>query len=67
MKEIILQINGQEIRAQEGQTILEVALAHGMDIPHLCYDPRLSPTGAVAVCCRNRGAARPAYGLHAAG
>lgn len=50
MKEIILQINGQEIRAQEGQTILEVALAHGMDIPHLCYDPRLSPTGACRLC-----------------
>ncbi|MFO8006723.1 MAG: molybdopterin-dependent oxidoreductase, partial [Candidatus Brocadiia bacterium] len=43
-------MDGREVTAREGQTILQVALAHGIDIPHLCYDPRLSPTGACRLC-----------------
>ncbi len=45
-----LTIDGREITGQEGQTILQAALAHGIHIPHLCYDPRLSPTGACRLC-----------------
>jgi predicted molibdopterin-dependent oxidoreductase YjgC len=50
METVNLTINGQEIRAKVGQTILEVALANGIYIPHLCYDPRLKPFGACRLC-----------------
>ena len=43
-------MDGRPVTAQEGQTILQVALANGIDIPHLCHDPRLSPTGACRLC-----------------
>ena len=50
-KEVVtLSINGQEIQAQAGQTILEVAQANGVHIPTLCHDPRLEPYGACRMC-----------------
>ncbi len=50
MDEIILTIDNRELSARPGQTILEAALAGGIHIPHLCYDPRLTPTGACRLC-----------------
>ena len=50
MPEITLTIDGKEVQAASGRTILQVALANGIDIPHLCYDPRLTPTGACRLC-----------------
>ncbi len=48
--EIILKIDGKEVSAMPGQTVLEAAVANGIDIPRLCHDPRLSPTGACRLC-----------------
>ena len=45
-----LTLNGQEVRARLGQTILEVAREAGVDIPTLCHDPRLEPYGACRLC-----------------
>jgi len=50
MSRFTLNINGREVAAQDGQTILQAALAAGIDIPHLCHDPRLTPTGACRLC-----------------
>ncbi len=50
MSEFKLTIDGREVTAREGQTILQVAMANGIDIPHLCYDERLTPTGACRLC-----------------
>jgi len=50
MSTFTLTIDGREVMANAGDTILQVALAHGIDIPHLCYDPRLAPTGACRLC-----------------
>ncbi len=36
-------IDGQEVSAREGQSILEAALASGIYIPHLCFHPDLPP------------------------
>jgi formate dehydrogenase alpha subunit len=47
---VTVNINGQEVQAQPGQTILEVAQASGIDIPTLCHDPRLEPYGACRMC-----------------
>jgi formate dehydrogenase alpha subunit len=50
MSSLKLTIDGREVEAREGQTILEAALARGIDIPHLCHDPRLTPTGSCRLC-----------------
>ena len=43
-------IDGREIAAQVGQTILEAAQAVGIDIPTLCHHPALEPIGACRMC-----------------
>jgi formate dehydrogenase alpha subunit len=50
MSQLKLTIDGKEIAARQGQTILEIALANGIEIPNLCYDPRLEPTAACRLC-----------------
>ena len=50
MRNITLSINGRDVTASEGQTVLAAALAHGIEIPHLCHDQRLVPTGACRLC-----------------
>ena len=47
---ITITIDGQEIQAEEGQTILEVARANSIEIPTLCYHPVLEPYGACRLC-----------------
>jgi formate dehydrogenase major subunit len=47
---IHLTINGQQVTAKEGQTILEAATAAGIHIPTLCHHPALSNHGACRMC-----------------
>ncbi|MBI5194747.1 MAG: molybdopterin-dependent oxidoreductase [Nitrospirae bacterium] len=47
---VTLTINGKQIEAVEGTTILEAALKNGIRIPNLCYDRRLKPYGACRLC-----------------
>ena len=49
-KELKITIDGRELTATEGQSILEVAREGGIHIPSLCYYPRLRSTGACRVC-----------------
>jgi coenzyme F420-reducing hydrogenase beta subunit/ferredoxin len=50
LKEITLKIDGQEVKAKEGATILEVAKSVGINIPTLCYHKALSAFGSCRVC-----------------
>jgi len=43
-------IDGHEFRFSPGETILQVAQRHGVDIPTLCYLKGASPTGACRIC-----------------
>ena len=47
---ITLTIDGQQIQAEEEQTILEVARREGIPIPTLCYHPAVEPYGACRMC-----------------
>ena len=47
--EVIL-IDGQEIPFHAGQTVLQAALAAGLNLPHLCYQPELGPNGSCRLC-----------------
>ena len=50
MEEVKLTIDGKAVTGKKGQTILEIALENGIDIPYLCYHPRLSKSGACRIC-----------------
>jgi NADH-quinone oxidoreductase subunit G len=43
-------INGQAIQAERGQTVMEAAIAHGIDIPYFCWHPALSVAGNCRIC-----------------
>ena len=48
--QIVLTIDGKELKARPGQTILDVAKAGGIKIPSLCYYPETQKVGACRVC-----------------
>jgi bidirectional [NiFe] hydrogenase diaphorase subunit len=50
MKEVTLEIDGRQVKAKEGMTILEAARNVGIDIPTLCYHEKLAPYGACRLC-----------------
>jgi len=61
MSEILLQIDGKEVKAQEGMTILEAARSAGIFIPTLCYHEELEPFGGCRLCIvelESRGSTR---------
>ena len=45
-----LEIDGREVTGTEGQTILEVCRANGIEVPTLCYEPKLPGFGACRMC-----------------
>ncbi|MFO7773273.1 MAG: 2Fe-2S iron-sulfur cluster-binding protein [Dehalococcoidia bacterium] len=47
---ITLQIDGKEVKARKGMTILESAKEAGIEIPTLCYLEKLEPYGACRIC-----------------
>ena len=59
-------IDGQPIDFTPGATVMEMALAHGIDIPRLCYHPALKPSGGCRLCLveiDGRPAPAPSCGL----
>jgi NADH dehydrogenase/NADH:ubiquinone oxidoreductase subunit G len=50
MSDILMQIDGTEVRARRGMTVLEAALDAGISIPTLCYHERLEPFGGCRLC-----------------
>jgi len=50
MSEIKLQIDGKEVKAEEGLTVLEAAQKAGISIPTLCQHESLNPYGACRLC-----------------
>ena len=50
MSEIRLEIDGKEVKAEEGMTLLEAAQSAGISIPTLCHHEKLEPFGACRLC-----------------
>jgi bidirectional [NiFe] hydrogenase diaphorase subunit len=50
MSKVLLQIDGTEVEAEEGMTILEAARSVGKFIPTLCYHEKLEPYGVCRMC-----------------
>jgi ferredoxin len=49
-KEISLKIDGQDVTAAKGMTVMEAAKEAGIYIPALCNHPDLNPFGACRLC-----------------
>ncbi len=50
MSEILVTIDGKEVKASEGMTVLEAAQSEGISIPTLCHHEKLEPFGACRLC-----------------
>jgi NADH dehydrogenase/NADH:ubiquinone oxidoreductase subunit G len=50
MRDVKIVLNGTEVSAGDGLTILHVAEREGVEIPTLCHSPDLSPAGVCRVC-----------------
>ena len=49
-KQITLTIDGREVTAAPGATILEAAANQGIEIPVICYHEATTPNGLCRVC-----------------
>jgi NADH dehydrogenase/NADH:ubiquinone oxidoreductase subunit G len=50
MSKIVLQIDGRDVEAEEGTTVLEAARSAGISIPTVCHHEKLKPYGACRIC-----------------
>jgi len=50
MSATLLQIDGKQVEAQEGMTLLEAAQGAGIRIPTLCHHEGLEPYGGCRIC-----------------
>ncbi|MCW4006680.1 MAG: Coenzyme F420 hydrogenase/dehydrogenase, beta subunit C-terminal domain [Candidatus Bathyarchaeota archaeon] len=49
-KEVTITIDGKQVKAKEGDTLINVARQEGIDIPTLCYHAEVSTFGACRLC-----------------
>ncbi len=47
---VTITLNGRDLEAKEGQTILEAAKEHGVAIPTLCHQDELKPFSSCFIC-----------------
>ena len=52
-------LDGQTVAARPGETILQAARRHGVEIPHLCYTDGLRPDGNCRACVVEISGERP--------
>ncbi len=50
MNDLKIILNGKEVEAGKGETILSVAKRNNISIPTMCHDPRLEPYSSCFVC-----------------
>ena len=50
MSEIRLLINGKQVTGQQGDSVLDVCIANGVDLPTLCHYKGLTDVGACRLC-----------------
>ncbi|MCS7280379.1 MAG: 2Fe-2S iron-sulfur cluster-binding protein [Desulfobacterota bacterium] len=50
MSDVKIVIDGREVKAEKGTTILDVAFKEGIEIPTLCYRKDLEPYGGCRLC-----------------
>lgn len=51
MEKVEISIDGKKFNVAKGVNLLKAARDLGVDIPGLCFHPRITPTGACRLCC----------------
>ena len=59
METILITVNGQPVEVPAGLTLLEALRRHGIELPTLCHDERLTPYGGCRMCVVVRRDGRP--------
>ncbi len=59
MGAIVITVNGQPVEVPGGLTLLEALRRHGIELPTLCHDQRLTPYGGCRLCVVARRDGRP--------
>ncbi len=54
-----MRIDGKEVQAAEGMTVLEAARSAGISIPTLCHHEKLAPFGGCRLCIVEAGVSGP--------
>jgi predicted molibdopterin-dependent oxidoreductase YjgC len=49
-KSFPITVDGTTVHAEPGETVLDACDRAGVEVPTLCHDPRLDPTGACRMC-----------------
>jgi formate dehydrogenase alpha subunit len=47
---VTLTIDGHDVQAKKGETVLEAALQNGIEIPNLCYNKKVTHTASCRLC-----------------
>jgi len=50
MSKITININNQQLSGKSGDTVLDIAKKHNIEIPTMCHDPRLAPYSSCYLC-----------------
>ena len=50
MDTVTLTIDGRQITAAKGKTVLQAAIEAGIQVPYYCYHPALGVDGSCRVC-----------------
>ena len=50
MDTVTLTIDGKPVTVEKGQTVLQAAIQHGVEVPYYCYHPGLGVDGSCRVC-----------------
>ena len=48
--EVLITLDGREVRARDGELLIEVADREGIELPRLCYTPGLAAVGNCRAC-----------------
>jgi len=48
--DVIIYLNGEPVKAEKGEMIIDVARRNGIDVPHFCWNKRLERIGACRIC-----------------
>ena len=67
--QFFVEVDGHDISAKPGETLLDVAARAGAEVPTLCHDPRLDPMGSCRMCLveiEGQGRLQPACAFAAA-
>ena len=47
---VTITVNGKRYEANDGELLIDLCAAHGIEIPHFCYHPGLGPDGNCRMC-----------------